>query len=147
MILVSGCLLGLNCKYNGGNNYNEKVFNLVKEGKAIPVCPEQLGGLPTPRIPAEIRVVDGQRRVFNAEGVDVTEQFYKGSTNVLELAKKLNIKTCVLKSKSPTCGYGKIYNGNFEGQLIDGNGILTQMLLDNGIEVINSDDIEKIEKL
>lgn len=146
MILVSACLVGLNCKYNGSNNYNEHVYNLIKEGKAIPVCPEQLGGLTTPRNPAEIRVIDGVRRVFTSEGIDVTEQFYKGSENVLEFAKKLNIKTAILKSKSPTCGYGKIYNGKFERELIDGNGILTQMLLDNGIEVINSDDIEKIEK-
>lgn len=147
MILLSACLVGLNCKYNGGNNYNEQVYNLIKEGKAIPVCPEQLGGLTTPRTPAEIRIIDGERRVFTSEGADVTDQFYKGSENVLEFAKKLNIKTAVLKSKSPTCGCGKIYNGNFENQLIDGNGILTQMLLDNGIEVINSDDIQKIEEL
>ena len=147
MILVSGCLVGLNCKYNGTNNYNEKIDRLLKEGKAIPVCPEQLGGLTTPRAPSEIRIVGGKRCVFNSEGKDVTENFYRGASEVLELAKKLNIKTAILKSKSPTCGYGKIYNGNFEDQLIDGNGILTQMLLDNGIEVINSDDIQKIEEL
>lgn len=147
MILVSGCLVGLNCKYNGGNNFNEKVDKLLREGKAIPVCPEQLGGLTTPRAPSEIKVIDGKRYVFNSEGVDVTENFYKGACEVLELAKKLNIKKAILKSKSPTCGYGKIYNGNFEKTLIDGNGILTQMLLDNGIEVISSDDLQKIEEL
>lgn len=147
MILVSGCLLGLNCKYNGGNNYNEKIFNLLKEGKAIPVCPEQLGGLTTPRTPSEIKVIDGKRCVFTSDGKDVTDNFYKGALEVLELAKSLNIKKAVLKSKSPTCGFGKIYSGNFDRTLIDGNGILTQMLLDNGIEVINSDDIQKIEEL
>lgn len=147
MILVSGCLVGLNCKYNGGNNFNEKVDKLLREGKAIPVCPEQFGGLTTPRAPSEIKIIDGKRYVFNSEGVDVTENFYKGACEVLELAKKLNIKKAILKSKSPTCGYGQIYNGNFEKKLIDGNGILTQMLLDNDIEVINSDDIQKIEEL
>lgn len=147
MILVSGCLVGLNCKYNGGNNFNKKVDKLLREGKAIPVCPEQLGGLTTPRAPSEIKVIDGKRYVFNSEGVDVTENFYKGACEVLELAKKLNIKKAILKSKSPTCGYGKIYNGNFEKTLIDGNGILTQMLLNNGIEVISSDDLQKIEEL
>ena len=77
MILVSGCLVGINCKYNGGNNYNEKVFNLVKEGKAIPVCAEQLGGLTTPRIASEIKYIDGNRYVINKDGEDVTEQFEK----------------------------------------------------------------------
>ena len=75
MILVSACLLGINCKYDGGNNFNQKVFDLVKEGKAIPVCPEQLGGLKTPRIPSEIKMIDGKRCVINSEGEDVTENF------------------------------------------------------------------------
>ena len=92
MILVSACLAGINCKYNGGNNYNEKVFNLVKEGKAIPVCPEQLGGLTTPRDPSEIKIIDDKRYVINSKGVDVTEKFEKGAEEVLALVKKLDIK-------------------------------------------------------
>ena len=138
MILVSACLAGINCKYNGGNNYNEKVFNLVKEGKAIPVCPEQLGGLTTPRKPSEIKIVDGKRYVINKEGIDVTEEFEKGAEEVLALVKKLDIE----KARSPSCGRGKIYSGNFDRNLVDGNGILADLLLKNGIEVINSDDIK-----
>ena len=141
MILVSACLAGINCKYNGGNNYNEKVFNLVKEGKAIPVCPEQLGGLTTPREPSEIKIVDGKRYVINKEGIDVTGEFEKGAEEVLVLVKKLNIKKAILQSRSPSCGRGKIYSGNFDRKLVDGNGILVNLLLKNGIEVINSDDI------
>lgn len=137
MILVSACLCGINCKYNGKNNYDEKLFNLVKEGKAIPVCPEQLGGLSTPRIPSEIK----DNKVINKEGIDVTENFIRGALEVLELCKKLNINKVILKSKSPSCGKGKIYSGNFDGKLVKGNGILTDLLLKNNIEVINSDEL------
>lgn len=135
MILVSACLCGINCKYNGKNNYNKKIFNLVKEGKAIPICPEQLGGLSTPRIPSEIK--DG--RVINKEGIDVTDNFKKGALEVLELCKKLNINKVILKSKSPSCGKGLIYSGDFDGKLVEGNGILTELLLKNDIEVITYD--------
>ena len=136
MILVSACLVGLNCKYNGGNNYNEEVFNLVKDGKAIPVCPEQLGGLKTPRAPAEIKVIDGKKRVINNEGIDVTEQFEKGAEEVLKLVERLDITKAILQARSPSCGVGKIYSGNFDGELVDGNGILVDLLLKNGVEVV-----------
>ena len=138
MYIVSACLCGINCKYNGRNNLNPAVLKLVKEGKAIPVCPEQLGGLPTPRIPSERK----NGKVINKEGIDVTKNFQEGSNEVLKLCKELNIKTCILKSKSPSCGYGEIYDGNFNGTLTKGNGVLTDMLIDNGIEVISSDKID-----
>lgn len=141
MILVSACLAGINCKYNGGNNYNKKVFNLVKEGKAIPVCAEQLGGLTTPRVAAEICYIDGKRHVLTKTGKDVTEQFEKGAQEILELAKKLNITKAILKSRSPSCGKGKVYDGTFSGKLIDGNGILAELLIENGIEVITEDEL------
>ncbi|MBR1540199.1 MAG: DUF523 domain-containing protein [Clostridia bacterium] len=137
MILVSACLAGLNCKYSGGNNYNEEIFQMVKRGEAIPICPEQLGGLSTPRKPAEIRIIDGKRHVITNDGTDVTENFECGAKEVLELAKKLEIKTAILQARSPSCGVGKIYSGEFNGQLVDGNGILAEMLLENGIEVGN----------
>lgn len=140
MILVSACLAGINCKYNGGNNYNEKVFELVKEGKALPVCPEQLGGLTTPRNPAEIQVRNGKRYVINNQQVDVTKQFEKGAEEVLALAKKLHIQKAILQPRSPSCGIGNIYNGNFEKTLVEGNGILAEMLLHNGIEVISAEE-------
>ena len=140
MILVSACLVGVNCKYNGGNNYNEEIFNLVKEGKAIPICPEQLGGLSTPRYPAEIRVIDGEKRVINNQNVDVTEEFEKGAEEVLKLVKQLNITKAILQPRSPSCGVGKIYSGNFDGKLVDGNGVLVDLLLQNGVEVVNVGD-------
>lgn len=140
MILVSACLVGINCKYDGGNNFNEKIFNLVKEGKAIPICPEQLGGLATPRSSSEIQLKDNNIYVMDKSNNDVTEKFKIGAIEVLNLAKKLNIKKAILQPRSPSCGTGKIYNGNFEGKLIDGNGILAQLLIDNGIEVINSEE-------
>ena len=136
MFLISGCLVGINCKYNGKNNYNEKAFELVKSRKAIPICPEQLGGLMTPRIPAEIKIIDGKRRVINKNGEDVTEQFEKGANEVLELCKKLNIEKVILQPRSPSCGVGKIYSGDFNGTLVDGNGITAQLLIDNGIDVL-----------
>ena len=116
MILVSACLAGINCKYNGKNNYNEKVFKLVKEGKAIPVCPEQMGGLTTPRQPSEIKIIDGKKIVINSENKDVTKHFERGAIEVLELSK-------------------------FDNKLVSGNGILVDLLLENGIEVVNSEDM------
>ena len=135
MYLVSACLVGINCKYNGNNNYNENALKLVQCGNAIPVCPEQLGGLPTPRIPAEIKIIDGKRKVINKEGKDVTEYFEKGANEVLKLCKQLNIKKVFLQPRSPSCGVGNIYDGSFTGILVDGNGITAQLLKDNGIEV------------
>ena len=134
MILVSACLVGINCKYNGGNNYNEKICNLVKEGKAIPVCPEQWGGLKTPRNPAEIK--DG--KVVTCDNIDVTKEYNKGAEEVLKLAKKIGATKAILQARSPSCGCGKIYNGNFDKTLIDGNGITADLLIKNGIEVISS---------
>ena len=93
MILVSGCLIGINCKYSGGNNYDERIFNLVKEGKAIPVCPEQLGGLPTPRSASEIN----DEKVINKNNEDVTVQYKRGAEETLNLAKKLGIKQVILQ--------------------------------------------------
>lgn len=143
MILVSACLIGLNCKYNGKNNFNEKIFNLVKTGKAIPICPETLGGLTTPRKPSEIKYIDGERRVINIDGVDVTEEYERGANEVLELAKRLNVTKVILKDKSPACGKGKIYDGTFTGTLTIGNGILTDLLIKNNIEVISLDEYLK----
>ena len=137
MYLVSACLVGINCKYNGGNNYNEKVLELVKTGMAIPVCPEQLGGLMTPRNPSEI-VND---KVMMNDGTDVTSNYERGAKEVLELCKKLNITKVILKSNSPSCGYGTIYDGTFTGTKVPGNGITTNLLLKNGIEVITEKDL------
>ena len=141
MILISACLVGINCKYSGGNNYNKKAFELVKNGEAIPICPEQLGGLTTPRSPAEVRIVNGERKVFTKDNIDVTDAFVKGANEVLRIAKELDIKKAVLQSRSPSCGVGKTYSGNFDGVLVDGNGVLAQTLLDNGIDVIDINEL------
>lgn len=137
MILISACLVGVNCKYNGENNYNEKAMELLKSGEAIFVCPEQIGGLVTPREPSEIKEINGKKHVINNRGNDVTIEFEKGANEVLKLVKELDIKKAVLQSRSPSCGIGKIYDGNFQGKLVNGNGILAQLLLDNGIEAVD----------
>jgi len=141
VILISACLAGINCKYNGENNGNEKVMELIKNEKIILVCPEQLGGLKTPRIPAEIKIINGDKRVITKDGIDVTLEYTRGANEVLDLAKRFNITKAILKSKSPSCGCGQIYDGNFSNNLIIGNGITADLLIKNGIEVITEKDL------
>lgn len=135
MILVSACLCGVNCKYNGKNNLNEEMLELLKKGEVLLVCPEQMGGLETPRNPSEIKIINNEVKVFMKDGRDVTENYKKGAEEVLRLVKELNIKKAILKKKSPSCGCGEIYDGTFTGNLIPGNGITAALLLENGIEV------------
>ena len=134
-ILISACLIGLNCKYNGGNNENSKLVELMKEKDLIPICPEQLGGLKTPRASDERT----QEKVLTKEGIDVTKEYQKGAEEVLKLAKKLNIKKAILKSRSPSCGIDEIYDGTFSHTLIKRDGVTAELLKKNGIEVISSD--------
>ena len=143
MILVSACLTGINCKYNGGNNYNEKIVNLIKSGKGIVMCPEQLGGLPTPRDPAEIKIINGQRRVITNKNKDVTDNFIKGANEVLNMIKKLDIDMVILQNRSPSCGIDKIYDGSFTGTLTNGNGVLADLLIKNNIKVISIEEYLK----
>ena len=131
-ILVSACLMGVNCKYNGGNNYDPKVAEFLKDYEIVLICPEVMGGLPTPRVPSEIK--DG--RVVNKDGKDVTDFFVTGAEETLFLAKKYNIKKALLKTKSPSCGNGKIYDGTFKDTLTKGDGITAKLLKENGIEII-----------
>ncbi len=134
-ILISACLIGLNCKYDGGNNENSKLVELMKEKDLVPICPEQLGSLKTPRASAERK----QEKVITKEGVDVTKEYQKGAEEVLKLAKKLNIKKAILKSRSPSCGIDEIYDGTFSHNLVKGDGVTAELLKKNGIEVISSD--------
>ena len=129
-ILVSACLLGINCKYDGTNNLNEKVLDYIKDKEVIPICPEILGGLSTPRPPSEI-ISD---KVVNNEQKDVTKEYRKGAEESLKLAKLFKVKKALLKAKSPSCGCGKIYDGTFTKTLIDGDGITTQLFKENNIE-------------
>lgn len=130
-ILVSACLLGIDCKYNGKNNKNEKVIELLKDHDLIPVCPEIMGGLQTPRTPSEIH----QDQVITKDGRNVTKQYQKGAEETLKIAKLYNCKNAILKEKSPSCGCGKIYDGTFTGTLIDGDGITAKLLKDHGIKI------------
>ncbi len=136
-ILVSGCLLGENCKYNGGNNYSEKVAEYIKGHEVISVCPECLGGLPTPRIPAEI--VDGV--VTNREGRVVDEAFRKGAVLALEIARKEQIDVAILQSRSPSCGPKQIYDGTFSGVKIEGQGVFAKLLKEHGFRMIDVEDL------
>lgn len=136
-ILVSACLLGRNCKYNGGNNYREKVEKLVQGREVIEVCPEMLAGLGTPRTPIEIR--DGE--VVSRDGVSVDKVIRDAVAQVLESIKDEPIEFCILKSRSPTCGVHQVYDGTFSGILVDGAGVLAQALQDAGYRVLDDEDI------
>jgi len=138
MKLCSACLLGIRCRYDGKHNLNEKVVELAKREKLIPVCPERLGGLPTPREPAEIQ----GNRVVTYSGKDVTEYFERGAKKVLKIAKLLGIKEAILKQKSPSCGSGKIYDGTFSGTIIKGDGITARLLKKNGVRVISEEELQ-----
>jgi uncharacterized protein YbbK (DUF523 family) len=137
MKIVSACLAGINCRYDGESRPNELIVKLVIKGKAIPVCPEQLGGLPTPRTPAENRGT----KAFTKDGRNVTKEFIKGAKEGLKIAKLCRCKEAILQSKSPSCGCGKIYDGTFSGKLISGDGIFAKLLKQNGIKVITENDI------
>ena len=137
MILVSACLAGVNCRFDGRNKENIKIKELVEKGEAIPVCPEILAGLPTPRAPQEI--ING--RVIDKNGEDLTECFEKGAKEVLRIANKNSCKKAILKSKSPSCGSGLICDGTFSGNLIKGDGVTAKLLKENGIEVLTENEI------
>lgn len=127
--IVSSCLAGFPCRYNGTPFTVEVVQNLVQSGDAIPVCPEQLGGLPTPRSQCEIIEENGRKKVVSIDGSDCTDQFIKGAEATLEIAVKHGIKKAILKSRSPSCGFGEIYDGTFTGHKTEGNGITADLLL------------------
>ena len=148
MKLCSACLLGVKCAWHGKDRYrNEKAIELSRREKLIPVCPEQLAGLPTPRPSAEIQngsgedVLEGKAKIMNNKGKDVTEQFLKGAQKVLEIARERGAAGFIGKARSPSCGCGKIYDGTFSGKVIEGNGVTTALLKRNGIKVISDEDI------
>lgn len=134
--IISACLCGENCRYDGKSTLSEPIKKLVDEGKAIMVCPEVEGGLSIPRHPCEIR----RNKVINTQNEDKTVEFILGAEKVLELAKKHKIKKAILKEKSPSCGSSFIYDGTFSRKLIKGQGITTRLLRDNGIEVISDEE-------
>ena len=138
--IVSACLAGLCCRYDGATKNNDLINKLIEAGIAIPLCPEQLGGLPTPREGCECSIVDGEMRVLTKTGKDCTENFKKGAEEVLKFAKKYNIKKAILQKNSPSCGI-RAYDGTFSRTLADYSGITAKLLMDNGIEVISIEDL------
>ena len=146
VILISACLAGVNCKYNGSNNYVEEFEKMVARGEAIPVCPEQLGGCTTPRPPVEIPggtgadVLDGKCAAIRNNGEDVSSELIKGAEETLRIAQMSGAGRAVLKAKSPSCGCGIIYDGSFTGKMKKGNGVTAELLLRNGIMVTTEED-------
>lgn len=137
-VLVSACLLGRNCKYNGGNNYREKVVEFLRGKEVIEVCPEMLAGLGVPRTPIEIR--DGE--VVSRDGNSVDTAIRAAVAQVLQDIRDEQIECCILKSRSPTCGVHQIYDGTFTGTLIDGAGVLAQALKEAGYRVLDDEDLQ-----
>ena len=136
-VLVSACIVGRNCKYNGGNNLNPKVINFLKDKEIIEICPEMLAGMSIPRTTAEI--VDGC--VTECNGRNVHKEYKRGVELALEKIKDEDIDLAILQSRSPTCGVNQIYDGNFSGKLIKGKGLFAKALIKNKYKIIDSEDI------
>lgn len=147
MLVVSACLVGVNCKYNGENNDNEKVKEFLKDKEYIVVCPEQLGGLTTPRDPSEINIKDGnevlhgESKVISCKNIDVTDNFIKGARESLKIAQMFNCNKALLKEGSPSCGCNFIYDGTFSGNKISGKGVTAALFNENNIEVFSEKEL------
>ena len=137
-ILVSACLLGVCCRYDGRGNEKDWIRKLAGTDQLVPVCPEQLGGLPTPRPPVEWR----EGRAVNCEGTDCTEAFLRGAEEACRLAKITGCEMAVLKGRSPSCGCREIYDGSFSGKRIVGQGTAARLLTENGIRVMDEEEAE-----
>ena len=138
-ILISACLAGDNCKYNGGNNLNQKLMDFLADHDVVKVCPEVLGGLPIPRIPAEIQ--NGQ--VINREGKNVTKEFMLGAQKAFEIVRKEKPDLIILQSRSPSCGIKQIYDGSFSGRKIDGQGLFAALCIKVGCKVLDIEDFDE----
>jgi len=146
MYLVSSCLAGVNCRYDGGNSENKTIVELFKKGQAIAVCPEQLAGLNTPRPSCEI-IIDEMRnrKIISKDKKDFTKEFIEGAEIILAIAKSIGIKKAILKSKSPSCGCGLIYDGTFSRKLINGYGLTAALLIKNNIKVYTENDLDELK--
>lgn len=146
MILVSACLLGENCKYNGSNNYNQEVIDFLKDKEYLPFCPESAVGLPIPREPAEIRRIAGSTMVVTKDGWDVTPDFAVAAELTLDYALENGVTLAILKENSPSCGVHYIYDGSFTKEKVAGQGLASQYLKRAGIEVISEKDLRIYQK-
>ena len=140
-ILVSACLLGCTCRYDGASKAHPAILRLAEEKQLVPVCPEQLGGLPTPRKPAERQ----GEKVVTAEGLDVTAQYQKGAEEAVRLARIFGCERAILKERSPSCGSCGVYDGTFSGTLRPGMGVAAELLVKNGIRVYGESEAERVE--
>jgi len=153
MIIVSACLLGVNCRYDGKNCENKEVKEYLKDKNYVLVCPEQLGGLSTPRLPSELKCRSGEEtyqssgRVVDSQGRDVTKEFIKGAEETLKIARIFGAKIALLKSRSPSCGSEYIYSGDFDGKLKKGMGVTASLLKKNGILILSEENFHEYEKL
>ncbi len=136
-VIVSACLAGDNCKYSGGNNFNQKMMDFLKNHEMVKVCPEVLGGLPTPRPSAEI--VNG--RVMNTQGADITREFELGAQKAFQIVQKENPDLIILQSRSPSCGTRQIYDGTFSGRKIPGHGLFAALCIKAGYRVLDIEDM------
>ena len=150
MILVSACLLGVNCKYNGSNSLSKDVLKVIKDkGSFVACCPELLGGLSIPRGPYEITegsgkdIAAGNAKVISQSGEDVTKEFLEGARRALRIAKQNGVKLAILKARSPSCGVNRIHDGTFSGILIKGEGVLAALLKQEGVELISDEGVKK----
>lgn len=141
-VLISMCLCGINCRYDGKSTLLESLSNVDKLVNIIPICPEIIGGLPTPRAPVEI--ING--KAINNLGEDKTANFEKGANEVIKLVKQFNVKYAVLKENSPSCGVNYIYDGTFTGSKISGSGITTNLLKELGVNVYSENEIDELIK-
>lgn len=141
VVLVSACLAGVRCRYDGGDCPDDEVLALVRQGRALPVCPEQLGGLPTPRVPAEVvggdggDVIAGLAKVVTREGRDVTDAYLRGARETVRLARETGASRAILKARSPSCGAGTIYDGTFSRRTRPGDGVAAVLLKQAGLDV------------
>ena len=141
-MLISACLLGVKCRYDGGGQTVAGLDDLMVRYELIPVCPEQLGGLPTPRTPSERR----GGRVVTRDGSDVTDAFSRGAEEACRIARLYGARIALLKARSPSCGYGEIYDGSFTGRRTPGSGVTAQRLAAIGVEIHNETDAKLLTK-
>ena len=149
-ILISSCLVGLNTRYNGKNKRNDQLAELAKSGHVVFVCPEQLGGLPTPREPSEIEpgktakdVLEGKAKVLTPSGAEQTKEIILGAQKTLQLCQEFGVEIAILKAKSPSCASAGMYDGTFTGEQVPGSGVVAELLKENGITVYTEDNYPK----